>query len=499
MRRLVRFASTVSVAVLAATSSAPAQVATERIIVNLNAPVFLTAPAGDTQRLFIVELPGVIKIYKNGSVLARPFLDIQSLVNSSTQEQGLFHLAFDPDFDTNGWFYVYYTTGAGAGASTIQRFTVSSDPDSADPATIHSVFEITQPTDGHNGGTIAFGPDGYLYLGLGESNQQDRAQDPLDLLGKMLRLDVHGDDFPGDPVQNYAVPPDNPFVGDAGVRDEIWAMGLRNPWRFGFDRLTDDLYIADVGFQSWEEVDFQPAGDPGGENYGWPFMEGAHCYTPPTGCDNGGLTYPIHEYPHDPPGCWSISGGFVYRGSAIPSMQGHYFFGDFCTGRIWTLRYEQGVLSDVTERTTEMVPVNGGFIWNVVSFGQDAAGELYVIMYGTAGAGAVFRIIPDPDAVDTPLPVGHEEAARITSYPNPFSGATHLQVRLERPTWLDVDVYSSSGRLIRRLHGGPAEAGVVPLEWKAVDERNRPLPAGVYFVRYRAGDVSGTHKVVRIP
>ncbi|NNE43026.1 MAG: hypothetical protein HKN12_02360 [Gemmatimonadetes bacterium] len=471
---------------------ARAQVTTERIIQSINEPVYLTAPPGDA-RLFIVDRSGMIHLYKSGAVLARPFLDIQALVNSVAQEQGFLGLAFGPAYTTNGHFYVYYTGGTGAGKSVVQRYTVSADPDSADAASGHTILEITQPTDGHNGSTVDFGPDGFLYLSLGESNGQDRAQDPQDLLGKMLRIDVAGDDFPADSLRNYAIPPTNPFVGDPGTLDEIWALGLRNPYRWSFDPATDELYLADVGHNAWEEINVQPAGSPGGQNYGWPLMEGLACFAPPTGCDTGSLTHPVHVYPHVAPTCWSITGGFVYRGSAIPSLQGHYFFGDFCTGSLWTLRYDQGTVSDLVDRTTQMVPINGGFIWNVASFGRDGAGELYVMMYGTPGS--VFRIIPDPAFVGAPEVAAAPEPVRIRAFPNPFRDHARLEIALDRRSPLQVSVHTADGRRIRSLHDAPAGPGRLALDWNGRDDRGHAQPAGVYFLRATAGERTLTERI----
>ena len=292
-------------------------------------PVFLTAPPGDT-RLFVLEQRGRVRIVENGQQLAIPFLDISTRVQFDGTFQGLLGMAFHPDYATNGEFYVNYTfTG---GDTRVSRFHVSGNPNRANTQSEEVLLTIDQPNPLHNGGYMAFGPDdGYLYIGMGdggpESDPDDRAQDPSSLLGKILRIDVGGD-FP------YTVPPDNPFVGEPGYRPEIWALGLREPWGMTFDRETHDLWIADVGNSRFEEINFQPAGDPGGHNYGWKRMEGMHCFEPPGGCDDGTLTWPIHEYSHSN-GC-SVNGGYVYRGKGIPGLAGTYFFSDYCTRQIWT-------------------------------------------------------------------------------------------------------------------------------------------------------------------
>ena len=346
---------------------------------GLNSPLYLTAPTGDP-RLFIVEQAGRIRIVQAGQLLARPFLDITDRV-ASGGEEGLLGLAFHPDYASNGYFYVDYTHLNSVGDTLytlIERYTVSAAPDSADSASHKLILRIVQPYSNHNGGLVMFGPDGMLYIGMGDGGSggdpQNRAQDPDSLLGKLLRIDVDG----GDP---YASPPNNPYVGRAG-RDEIWAIGLRNPWRFAFDRVAGLLYIADVGQDLWEEVDVAPAGQ-GGLNYGWPIMEGLHCFRP-NPCSTTGLIQPVLEYGHGN-GC-SITGGFVYRGSQAPSLVGHYFYSDYCSGWISSFTYANGA---VQQRFTWNLNVNLG---NVLSFGEDSAGELYVLSAG----GNVYRIAPAP-------------------------------------------------------------------------------------------------------
>jgi len=366
------------------------EITTTRVASGLAAPVFIISPAGDFQRVFIVEQPGRIKILRNGEVLQTPFLDITGRVDYGG-EQGLLGLAFHPDYANNGYFYVDYTNASGN--TVISRFSVTGDPDVADPNSESIMLTITQPYSNHNGGMIAFGPsDGYLYIGMGDGGSGgdpgNRAQNDGVLLGKMLRIDVDG-------PAPYGIPPDNPFVGPGNPLDEIWAKGLRNPWRFSFDRVTHDLYIADVGQNAWEEVDFQPSTSSGGENYGWRLMEGNHCYNPSENCDPGGLTYPIHEYSHggSPFRC-SISGGYVYRGSAIPDIQGRYFFADYCSEQIWSFLYDGNNLTELTDRTAELAPGGGLSIDDISSFGEDAFGELYIVDIG----GEVFKIVPVNEA-----------------------------------------------------------------------------------------------------
>jgi glucose/arabinose dehydrogenase len=350
----------------------------QQVATGLDFPVYLTAPPADVSRLFIVQKTGAIRIIENGTLRPTPFLDISGQV-SGGGEQGLLGLAFPPDYPANGRFVVHYTdTGGNTRLSTFQ---VSSDPNVADPASEQVILTAEQPYSNHNGGQVVFGPDGLLYLGLGDggsaNDPQGRGQDLSDLLGSILRLDVQAG-------TSYTVPPDNPFVGQAGARPEIWSYGLRNPWRFSFDRATGDLYIADVGQDRYEEVDVatSDAGRGKGLNFGWNRMEGAHCLSGQ--CDEAGLILPTSEYRH-PQGC-SITGGYVYRGSAIPAIQGLYFYADFCAGWVRSFRYQDGKAIEATDWPT-LRP--GG---SITSFGEDAAGELYVLVAG----GAVFKVIPQP-------------------------------------------------------------------------------------------------------
>ncbi len=348
----------------------PSTVRWTQVVGGLNSPVAM-AHAGDG-RLFIVEQPGVIRIFEGGGLLADPFLDIRDRVVDSGNEQGLLGLAFHPDHAANGWFYVNYT-GAG-GATFISRFSLAGDPNRADPGSEKVILNFSQPFANHNGGDLAFGPDGTLYIATGDGGSagdpQGNAQNLNTLLGKVLRIDVDG----GDP---YAIPADNPFAGSG--RPEIWDYGLRNPWRIAFDSLTGDLYIADVGQGAWEEVNFEPAGSGGGFNYGWDFREGAH---PFEGVAPGGLTDPVAEYSHNF-GC-SVSGGVVVRSPTLQAWDGVYLYGDFCSGLVL------GMARDASAAWQTAVLFDTGL--RITSFGADAAGEVYLLDRG----GAVFRLEPAP-------------------------------------------------------------------------------------------------------
>ena len=352
-------------------------------VASVSNPVYVTH-AGD-DRLFLVERAGRILIHTSqGGVQPTPFLNIASLVNTQG-EGGLLSVAFHPDYATNGYFYVSYTRSAsdpnGLLDSVIARYsTFAGDPDRADPNSGVVLLQILQPLDNHNGGQLQFGPnDGYLYASFGDGGGAGdaacNAQRPDNLLGSLLRLDV--DQSPAAPPY-HGIPPDNPFGGLGEPPAEVWATGLRNPWRFSFDRATGDLYIGDVGQNAWEEVDRQPAASSGGENYGWKVMEGDVCFDPDPidtdcpaatpSCFDARYMAPIHVYAHGGGHC-SITGGFVYRGSELPGLVGSYVFGDWCTGQIWALD-EVGS----TWQTTEVVSVGQG----LTSFGEDAAGELYM-------------------------------------------------------------------------------------------------------------------------
>lgn len=378
---------------------------TNLIVGGLEDPVHITNAGDGSGRLFVVEQRGRIRIIVNNAVQST-FLDISDRVRSPATvggtEEGLLSVAFPPGFGIGKpYFYVYYTLLNGD--NRVSRFTVSGNPNLADPASERTILDLAHPTYGnHNGGQLAFGPDGYLYIGTGDGggggDPNNNAQNPGSLLGKMLRIDVEPTSTPlstGEFItylpfipnnsssppnsQPYLIPPDNPFVGMAGYHSEIWALGLRNPWRFSFDRLTGDLFIGDVGQNSWEEVDYQPATSSGGENYGWNIMEGMVCYNSST-CDSSGMTMPVFTYQTQVAGC-AVSGGYVYRGASYPGLQGIYFAGDYCSGRIWGLQNAGG-----TWQSQELADT----IFQISSFGEDELGELYL---ADRSSGNIYQII----------------------------------------------------------------------------------------------------------
>lgn len=369
----------------------------QRVASGLSRPDFAAAPPGDTNRLFILEQHrGTIRILNLGSrtLESAPFLTLSGLTTGN--EQGLLGLAFHPDYASNGWFYVNYTTtgGGAAGHSELTRFQAQGDPltsNLADPASKTVLLTYAQPESNHNGGWIGFGPDGFLYVSTGDgggANDQHgsigNAQNLESLLGKMLRIDV-------DQGSPYSIPSDNPFKGVAGAKEEIWAFGLRNPWRCSFDRLTGELWIGDVGQGAREEIDVIPPGD-GGLNFGWRPREGS-IQNPayPTETPVTPATAPVYDYPHGPLGLCVI-GGCVYRGSAIPSLQGSYFFGDYGSGRIWSFRYHGAPVqpADLQERTAELNPAGTRPISQLSAFAEDASGELYLCDLD----GEIYKIVP---------------------------------------------------------------------------------------------------------
>ncbi|HYU08160.1 MAG TPA: PQQ-dependent sugar dehydrogenase [Gemmatimonadales bacterium] len=351
-------------------------------------PTFLAAPPGDTGRLFVTERIGRIRLLKHDVLQARPFLDIVGKM-SSADENGLYSMAFHPQYATNGRFYVFFTNLDGD--IRVVRYVVSSNPDSADESAADTILAVPHPIAGttlpfgnHHGGQAQFGPDGMLYVSLGDGgccgDPLQNGQRTHTLNGKILRIDVDG-------ATGYTVPGGNPFVSDTSFSPETWAWGLRNPWRFSFDRQTGDLYIADVGQDAWEEVDVAAAPNAAwGLNYGWSIMEGTHCYASGT-CDQTGITLPVIEYAHSNGAC-DVQGGYVYRGTRVTQLAGRYLYADYCAGFVRSFTYSGGVATQ--SRDWPALAAGGGGGGGIVSFGEDARGELYIMTYG----GTLYRIVP---------------------------------------------------------------------------------------------------------
>ena len=347
----------------------------EPIIDGFEQPLYVTGAGDGSGRLFVVEKTGRIWVVRDGE-RSEVFLDLSEQV-STTSEQGLLGLAFSPSFAEDGVFFVNYTDADGA--SVVSSFLATGDV--ADPTSEFVWLTVDQPYANHNGGMIAFGPDGYLYVGLGDGGSggdpEGNGQNLMTLLGTLLRLEVLRDATRAGDVP-YGIPNDNPFVGRPGMRPEIWAYGLRNPWRFSFDRESGDLWIGDVGQSAWEEIDFQPADSAGGENYGWNVYEGTHPYPPDSEPVIGEFTDPIVEYDRD--AGKSVTGGYVYRGSASPELGGVYLYGDFVDGRVWGLKRTPTGTENVLLADTK---------YAITSFGEDDAGELYLVDFN----GALYRIV----------------------------------------------------------------------------------------------------------
>lgn len=429
---------------------------------GLTTPVSITH-AGDN-RLFVVDQHGKIVIVDQaGNVKPQPFLDITDRVTYGG-EKGLLGLAFHPQFKTNGYFYVNYT---GGDSTFISRFSVSSsDPDRASASGEIKLMTIYQPYSNHNGGGLAFGPDGYLYIALGDGGSGgdpgNRAQNMMEYLGKMLRIDVNN----GNP---YAIPQSNPYAGSNNARKEIWASGLRNPWRFSFDRLTGDLWIADVGQNAFEEINFQPAASKGGENYGWRCYEGNEAFNT-SGCGpSGDFAFPVHVIPHGPE-C-SVTGGYMYRGPASSPFYGRYFFTDYCSDRIWTLRK-----SGDNWVAEEYGTYTGN---NFSTFGEDAQGQLYV-----AGikSGTIFRISDNA--------VGLKNAAvgplvKITSLPG--SGKVRIENVNTVASEMLLSIFDATGI---RYHNSRLRSTEMEIDIS-------PLPKGIYFLNVVSEGRSMVHKLIK--
>jgi hypothetical protein len=453
------------------------EIALETVVTGLPPPTAI-AHAGDA-RLFLTLQRGQIAVFQDGSVLPTAFLDIRLLV-SCCGERGLLGLAFHPRYSENGLFFVDYTNLSGD--TVVARYRVSAgNPNIADPSSGVTLLTIAQPFSNHNGGQLAFGPDGYLYIGMGDGGSANdpmcNAQRDESLLGKILRIDVDANS--GSPPF-YGIPPDNPFAAPGGPRDEIWAKGLRNPWRFSFDRLTGDLYIGDVGQGSREEVDFQPAASPGGENYGWKAMEGTACggggtLGCPAGvapCNASSLVRPILEYPHSGGDC-SITGGYVYRGPSSPELAGTYFYGDYCSGKLWgAKRNAAGTWS------TRLFSPRAA---SLTTFGEDVSGRLYL-----ATESGLLAMIVDANPAAPPTIVSVEPVSGSTrggeSVVVTGGGfVTGASVTFGGVPATSVAVLDSNGTRIRVVTP-PHAAGTVDAVVTNPDGRSATLPGGFAYV-----------------
>lgn len=432
------------------------------------------AHSGDS-RLFVTEQLGTIKIIRSeGITESRPFLDISAKVTptniSNAGEQGLLGLVFSPEYITDGYFYVNYTNKTGIGNTVIARYKVSADPDSADVASEQILLTVTQPFANHNGGCMKFGSDGYLYIALGDGGSGgdpgNRAQNLGVLLGKMLRIDVSAD------TAAYSIPPTNPYFGSLTAANEIWASGLRNPWRFSFDRLTNDLWIADVGQRNWEEINYQSTSSPGGENYGWRCYEGNNIYDT-TGCSlPSSYIMPVKEYSHAATSGCSVTGGFVYRDSLFMDLYGYYFFTDYCNGVIYAL----------TTDGNATLSTAGTFAGrNFSTFGEDTTGQLYI---GDQSTGTVYRIMGSGVEVK-------EVNADIENeiiYPNPGNGSFTYELISNKEAEVEITITDITGKecfnISEELQAGK---NILPLDFKG--------NSGIYILKCKSLNGITRHKL----
>jgi len=427
--------------------------------------LYLTHAGDGTNRIFVVEQDGIVKVFENSTSVTttKIFLNITDRVSSTGNEMGLLGLAFHPDFEDSGYFYVNYTDNNSR--TIISRFEVTSNPDSADKNSEFELLNFNQPYSNHNGGWIDFGTnDSYLYISTGDGGSggdpQNNGQRITTLLGKILRIDVDG----GPP---YGIPPDNPFVDSTGnIRKEIYAWGLRNAWRCSFDPVTHWLWAGDVGQGAWEEVDVIE----NGKNYGWKVMEGFHCFSPSAGCDTTGKTLPVWEYENGGGSC-SITGGYVYRGPNVPSLDGKYIYGDYCSRKIWALEYD-----GINPPTNEFLLFSP---YNISSFGVDQNNELYITTFN-GNDGKIYRFVPKVTSTDDESYV--PEAFKLyQNYPNPFNPSTVIKYNLPEESSLKIAIYNSLGEEMGILVDDTLQAGIYEEVWNADG-----FPSGVYYVKINA-------------
>ncbi len=477
MARLFQYV-TVSLIILGCSTPGISQFELKEAFPNLSftRPVDLQHAGDGTDRIFVVEQQGNIYVFPNDSNATEKtlFLDIKESVDDSGNEMGLLGLAFHPNYEENGYFYVDYTTSDPGRRSVISRFSVSeNDINKADASSELELLSVGQPESNHNGGQIAFGPEGYLYIALGDGGgagddhgQIGNGQNRQTLLGSILRIDVDNQEG----ALNYAVPDDNPFTGnDEGWREEIYAYGLRNPWRFSFDPATDRLWTGDVGQYDYEEVDIIESGG----NYGWRIMEGNHCYDPPENCDTTGLELPVWEYDHSVG--QSITGGYVYRGPTIPELEGKYIYADYVQGKIWSLQYNGS-----GEPSNELLNDTG---LSISSFGTDQANELYICTFDGDDS-RIYRFKPtDPAGLGRESTKTPADFALHQNYPNPFNSGTTIPFSLKNSARVKLNVYDITGKRLQTLIDEWKNAGVHKVQWQ-----EGQYGSGVYFYRLILGN-----------
>jgi glucose/arabinose dehydrogenase len=439
-------------------------------------PVFLTHSNDGTNRIFVVQQNGLIRVFANDSLAsaASTFLNVSSKLSSPGGEEGLLGLAFHPNYTSNGYFYVNYTAPNPL-RTVVARYSVStSNPDKADSLSEYKILEITQPYSNHNGGMIAFGLDGYLYIGMGDggagNDPQNHAQDRTDLLGDMLRIDVNDTTV----TRRYVIPTDNPFYGNMlGYREEIWAWGLRNPFRFSIDPVSGELWVGDVGQVDREEVDLIERG----KNYGWRIMEGNICNPAYGPCDTTSLTRAVKDYGRNLGN--TVIGGHIYRGYRQPNLRGAYIYTDFGSGRIWMLRHQNGVV------TADSELINSSH--NISGFGVDQDNEMYMCSYSSS---AILRFTGNsgPNTVGEGIP---EEFRLEQNYPNPYNPTTTIQFSIPRRSRVELKVFTALGEEVVTLVNAELGEGTYPVRWNSGN-----LASGMYLYRLRAGDYATTRKLL---
>ncbi len=479
--KLFRMAA-MSLLLLLLTGNIHAQLQIKQAFPNLSftKPLGLENPGDGSNHLFVVEQQGVIYVFENDSNVTETFifLDIRDRVNDGGSEEGLLGLAFHPEFSSNGYFFVNYTA-SNPRRTVVSRFkTNETNPDSADKSSEHIILEVNQPYGNHNGGQTAFGPDGYLYISLGDGGSggdpQGNGQNRKTLLGSILRIDVNSTTD----STNYDIPADNPFAGNSmGYREEIYAYGLRNPWRFSFDSETGRLWAGDVGQGDYEEVDIIKSG----KNYGWNIMEGFHCFNG-SNCDTTGLELPVWEYGHNTTGGYSITGGFIYRGESVPELKGKYVYADFVSGRIWALTtQESDSLSNELIVSSDL---------NISSFGVDANNELYICAFD----GNIYRFKSTATAISDFNETKSGSFLLKQNYPNPFNPQTKIHFSLNSAKWVKLNIYNIRGQRIKTLIAETKPAGDFTVTWDGTNENGMIQPSGIYFYRLQTNRGSSEMK-----
>lgn len=455
-------------------------------------PMFLTHSNDGTDRIFVVEQRGIIRVFPNDSNVSSTttFMDIQGKVDDTGNEMGLLGLAFHPNYSSNRYFYVDYTnTTGGVRKTRISRFTTMvGNPNQADTSSELILMEITQPYTNHNGGMILFGLDGYLYIGMGDGGSggdpQNNAQNLQSLLGKILRINV--DTTVGS--TNYGIPATNPFYGNpiAG-KEEIFSIGMRNPWRFSQDPVSGDIWCGDVGQNAWEEIDLIENGD----NYGWRCYEGNHPYNT-SGClPASNYTSPIKEYANSSPDC-SVTGGYIYRGTRRPELAGRYIYADYCSGKIWKFLYQNGNVSE--DQLLLTAP------WSISSFGVDQHNELYVIRMDFSGSNSrIYKFSSDSSVGIGNLGSSIPKSFSLEqNYPNPFNPETNIAYHIPKLSNIKLIVYDSIGREIRTLVNTTQLAGSYEVRWNGKDDFGNKVSSGIYFYSFKSDDFKATKRMLLI-